>query len=392
MKPTVTSQKAPLGILGEHLIDEAAVQQMKRAMELPVSIAGYLLPDAHVGYGIPIGGVWATRNAISPYAVGVDIGCRMQVTVFDAKEDAIPVKELRRAVQQHTVFGAGQTFRAGDRNSDPVLDSPEWTRHPWLKQNPKLLDTARDQLGTSGGGNHFINFGRVELPDGSEHLGMMTHSGSRGFGASVARHYSKLAQKLHPELPKDVIHLAWFELDSEEGQQYWRAMQLAGQYAAANHNVIHRRLSEHLGLEALDVISNFHNFAWLEDVQLKGRKPVEAVVHRKGATPAGKGVRGVIPGSMGTPAYLVSGKGNPVSLQSASHGSGRVLSRRQAKREFRGRDLRAEMRGRGVELIGGDLDEHPEVYKPIAEIMSLQEHLVDVIGVFHPKFVRMAHD
>lgn len=252
MKPTVTSQKAPLGILGEHLIDEAAVPQMKRAMELPVSIAGYLLPDAHVGYGIPIGGVWATRNAISPYAVGVDIGCRMQVTVFDAKEYAIPVKELRRAVQQHTVFGAGQTFRAGDRNSDPVLDSPEWTRHPWLKQNPKLLDTAREQLGTSGGGNHFINFGRVELPDGSEHLGMMTHSGSRGFGASVARHYSKLAQKLHPELPKDVIHLAWFELDSEEGQQYWRAMQLAGQYAAANHNVVHRRLSEHLGLAALD--------------------------------------------------------------------------------------------------------------------------------------------
>ena len=219
MKPTVTSHKAPLGILGEHLIDEAAVQQMKRAMELPVSIAGYLLPDAHVGYGIPIGGVWATRNAISPYAVGVDIGCRMQVTIFDAKEDAIGVKELRKAVQQHTVFGAGQTFRAGDRNHDPVLDSPEWTRHPWLKQNPKLLDTAREQLGTSGGGNHFINFGRVELTDGSVHLGMMTHSGSRGFGASVAKHYSKLAQKLHPELSRDVIHLAWFDLDSDEGQQ-----------------------------------------------------------------------------------------------------------------------------------------------------------------------------
>lgn len=389
MKPT---EHAPLGILGEELIDPAAIEQMRRAVALPISIAGYLLPDAHVGYGIPIGGVWATRNTVSPYAVGVDIGCRMQVTIFDAASEAVSLKDLRKAVQTHTVFGAGRTFQFGDRNHDPVLDSPEWTSHPWLKNNPRLLDTAREQLGTSGGGNHFINFGRVELPDGGEYLGLMTHSGSRGFGASVAKHYSKLAQKLHPELSRDVIHLAWFDLDSDEGQQYWRAMQLAGQYAAANHNVIHRRISEHLGLEARDVISNFHNFAWLEEVQLPGRRPVEAVVHRKGATPAGKGVRGVIPGSMATPAYLVEGKGNPESLQSASHGSGRVLSRRQAKRELKGRDLRAEMRERGVELVGGDLDEHPEVYKPIEEIMSLQEHLVDVIGVFHPKFVRMAHD
>ena len=392
MKPTDSTGQAPLGILGEHLIDEAAIQQMRRAMELPVSVAGYLLPDAHVGYGIPIGGVWATRNTVSPYAVGVDIGCRMQVTVFDAGPEQIALPELKKAVLKNTVFGAGKTFAGGDRNHDPVLDSPEWTRHPWLKKNPRLLDTAREQLGTSGGGNHFMNFGRVELPDGSEQLGVMTHSGSRGFGASVANHYSKLAQKMHPELAKDVIHLAWFDLDSDEGQQYWRAMQLAGQFAAANHNVMHRRVGHHLGLEARDVISNFHNFAWLEEVRLDGRKPVEAVVHRKGATPAGKGVRGVIPGSMGTPAYLVIGKGEPGSLQSASHGSNRMLSRRQAKREFRGRDLRAEMRGRGVELIGAGLDEHPDVYKPIEEIMSLQEHLVDVIGVFHPRLVRMADD
>ena len=256
-------------------------------------------------------------------------------------------------------------------------------------KNPKLLDTARGQLGTSGGGNHFVNFGTVESPDSTSHLGLMTHSGSRGLGANIANHYSRVARRLRPELDRSVGHLAWLDLDSQEGQEYWRAMQLAGKFAAANHNAIHRRIRDHLGLQECDLISNFHNFAWIEDVAANG-DTVSAVVHRKGATPAGKGVRGVIPGSMATPAYLVSGRGEKSSLQTASHGSGRVMSRTQAKRELHGMNLKAEMRNKGIELIGGSLDESPEVYKPIREIMRLQEHIVDVEGTFTPRLVRMA--
>lgn len=380
---------ATLGVLGAELIDPAAIEQMQRAVELPVSVAGYLLPDAHLGYGIPIGGVWATRNTVSPYAVGVDIGCRMQVSIFDAAPDSVPTGQLRDAVIRNTIFGAGQAFTGRQRNHDPVLDSSEWREHPWLRQNPKLLDTARGQLGTSGGGNHFVNFGTVESPDSTSHLGLMTHSGSRGLGANIANHYSRVARRLRPELDRSVGHLAWLDLDSQEGQEYWRAMQLAGKFAAANHNAIHRRIRDHLGLQECDLISNFHNFAWIEDVAANG-DTVSAVVHRKGATPAGKGVRGVIPGSMATPAYLVSGRGEKSSLQTASHGSGRVMSRTQAKRELHGMNLKAEMRNKGIELIGGSLDESPEVYKPIREIMRLQEHIVDVEGTFTPRLVRMA--
>ena len=388
----ILDEAAPFAVCGPDLIDENTLEQMRNAMRLPVTVAGFLAPDAHIGYGLPIGGVWATEGTVSPYAVGVDIGCRMQVSVFDVEPEAVSMQTLKTAVLRHTRFGSGSAFQGRDRNDDPVLESPEWREHPWLRKNPGLRDTAHDQLGTSGGGNHFINAGTVEYPDGTRRLGIMTHSGSRGFGAMVAGHYSKLAQRLRKGLDKNVIHLAWFDLDSEEGQEYWRAMQLAGAYAAANHNVIHERVGRHLDLPLLDSVSNFHNFAWLEEVVTPSGDRKQAVVHRKGATPAGEGVRGVIPGSMGTPARLVVGKGNVQSLNSASHGSGRVMSRRQAKAALAGRDLGAEMRAMGVELLGGALDEAPEVYKPIDEVMRYQEHLVETQAVFHPKLVRMAGD
>lgn len=385
-------EAAPFAVCGPELIDENTLEQMRNAMRLPVTVAGFLAPDAHVGYGLPIGGVWATAGTISPYAVGVDVGCRLQVSVYNVEPDAVDIKDLRAAILKHTIFGCGGAFQGRQRNGDAVMESPEWREHPWLKRNPNLRDTAAAQLGTSGGGNHFINAGVVEYPDGTRRLGIMTHSGSRGLGAKIAGYYSKLAQQIRKGLDKSVIHLAWLDMNSQEGQEYWRAMQLAGQYAAANHDAIHRRITDHLDLPVADNISNFHNFAWLEDVTAPAGETVQAVVHRKGATPAGEGVRGVIPGSMGTPAKLVVGKGNPESLNSSSHGSGRVMSRTQAKRALAGRDLKAEMRARGVELIGGALDEAPEVYKPIDEVMRYQEHLVEAFAEFHPFLVRMAND
>src|SRR5690606_16178966 len=152
---------------------------------------------------------------------------------------------------------------------------------------------------------------------------LLTHSGSRGTGASVASYYSRLAMDLHPELPKQLRHLAWLDLDSQAGQEYWEAMSLMGRYAAANHAVIHRQTARHLKADVLLDVENHHNFAWKEVHDFGGGER-EVIVHRKGATPAGRGVLGIIPGSMASPGYLVRGKGSSQSLESASHGAGRT--------------------------------------------------------------------
>jgi tRNA-splicing ligase RtcB len=167
----------------------------------------------------------------------------------------------------------------------------------------------------------------LALPPG-EYLALLSHSGSRGTGAAVCDHYSKLAMAMHPELPKEYQRLAWLDLASPEGQDYWAAMELMGRYAAANHELIHRHIARNLGAQVLLDVENHHNFAWKETHDVgDGRGPRELIVHRKGATPAGAGVLGIIPGSMATPGYVVRGKGNAASLNSASHGAGRVMSR-----------------------------------------------------------------
>jgi len=172
----------------------------------------------------------------------------------------------------------------------------------------RLFPKAREQLGTSGSGNHFVEFGTltIDAPDvglePGKYLAVLSHSGSRGTGAQIADFYSRLAMEKHPELPPELKRLAWLDLDSEAGQEYWAAMNLMGDYASANHAVIHRKVAKTLGFKVLTSIENHHNFAWKE--QHGGR---ELIVHRKGATPAGKDVLGVIPGSMATPGFVVRG-------------------------------------------------------------------------------------
>src|SRR5262245_53519959 len=283
--PTATrAEPAPYWRWGEDLEPEA-VAQMNRACQLPVTVAGALMPDAHVGYGLPIGGVLATDNAVIPYAVGVDIACRMKMTVLD-----LPVRDLerkaerlRKAIETETRFGVGATFR--DRRQHPVLDE-DWSVSPITRENK---DRAWSQLGTSGSGNHFVELGvftvadsSVGLPEG-EHVALLSHSGSRGTGALVCSFYSKRAVELHPELPKELRRLSWLSLDSADGQEDCAAMELMGRYAAANHALIHQHIAAHLGAEVLLDLENHHNFAWKENHF--GR---EAVVHRKGATPAGE--------------------------------------------------------------------------------------------------------
>jgi len=366
---------------------------MRNAADLPVAVRGALMPDAHQGYGLPIGGVLATENAVIPYAVGVDIACRMRMSVFgleDAEQAlASPVvrDRLRAALESETRFGVGARFDGELRRDHPVMEA-DWKALP---VTAKLRDLAWKQLGTSGSGNHFAELGLLELARPAEglapgtYLALLSHSGSRGTGATVASHYSKLARELHPDLPDDLRNLAWLSLDLAEGQEYWHAMNLMGEYAAANHERIHHHVAKALGFEVLAVVENHHNFAWKEE-----HEGHELIVHRKGATPAGPGVLGVIPGTMADPAFLVSGLGEPESLRSASHGAGRRMSRNEARRRFTWEEARALLDERGVELLSADLDEVPMAYKDIREVMAAQTDLVEVLGTFHPRLVKMA--
>ncbi|MEX0324111.1 MAG: RtcB family protein [Puniceicoccaceae bacterium] len=382
-------QPAPYRQWGEDL-EETSIQQMVNACNLPVSVAGALMPDAHLGYGLPIGGVLATDNAVIPYAVGVDIACRMKMTVLDLSLGELAEDRghgrLTRAIESETRFGIGASFK--HKREHDVMDA-DWSVSPVTKQNK---DKAWKQLGTSGSGNHFVEFGvftpmedSLGLESGKRYMALLSHSGSRGTGAAVAAHYSKLAMQHHPELPQQLKHLAWLDMDTEDGQEYWAAMQLMGQYAAANHACIHRHIAEHLGAEVMLDLENHHNFAWKEVHFGK-----EVIVHRKGATPAGEGVLGIIPGSMATPGYVVSGRGNAESLHSASHGAGRVMSRKKANQTLSWSDAREFLTKQGVTLISAGLDEVPFVYKDINEVMAHQADLVDSIGRFDPRLVKMA--
>ncbi len=390
MTPENTFQQrldaAPWSRWGDNLEAEA-VQQMRNACRLPVAYRGALMPDAHTGYGLPIGGVLATTGAVIPYAVGVDIACRMKLSVLDLPVSALreDKERLVEALERETSFGMGASFSRPREH--PVMDE-DWNV---VEVTGRSKDKARSQLGSSGGGNHFAEFGELHLEhphfglEPGRYLALLTHSGSRAAGMAVANHYSQLAMDLHPELPKELKHLAWLSMDSEPGQEYWEAMNLMGRYAAANHDCIHRAVARRLGAEVLAGVENHHNFAWKEEHF--GR---EVIVHRKGATPAGEGVLGVIPGSMASPAFVVRGLGQEESLRSASHGAGRVMSRGKALATFSWDEVKKQLQKAGVTLLSSGLDEVPGVYKDIHEVMDAQRDLVEVLATFHPRIVKMA--
>jgi len=377
-------------IYGESFIEQGALNQMNTAVSLPISVAGALMPDAHQGYGLPIGGVLATEaDKIIPYAVGVDIACRMCLSVFDISADIFKREPhlLKRTLLENTKFGmGGETARKSDSS---VMDKPEWTATKIIRD---LKDKAYRQLGTSGTGNHFVEWGLLEvaeqddllnLPAGT-YLALLSHSGSRGFGGAVAGYYSKIAMQ-KTVLPKQAAHLAWLDLNTEEGQEYWIAMNLAGDYASANHHEIHAKIAKAISEKPLLMVENHHNFAWKE--QFNGK---EVLVHRKGATPAGANDLGIIPGSMTAPGFVVRGLGNTDSINSASHGAGRLMSRTAAFNSVTKNSMNKILNEHGIELIGGDLDEAPMVYKDINEVISAQTDLVKVLAKFTPKIVRMA--
>jgi tRNA-splicing ligase RtcB len=375
-------------IFGAEHIEEGALKQMEIAAKLPVAVAGALMPDAHQGYGLPIGGVLATNNAIIPYAVGVDIGCRMCMSIFpiEASELIKKTSFFQRELIENTLFGAGRQFDSFTEHE--VLERKEFDEIAFVSG---LKNKAAKQLGSSGSGNHFVEFGEVEITISDnllnlktgKYVALLSHSGSRGLGATIASHYTQIAME-KTVLPREAKHLAWLDLDTEEGIEYWLAMNLAGDYASACHHTIHKKIAKAIGEKPIAVIENHHNFAWKEMVYKQ-----EVIVHRKGATPAGKDTLGIIPGSMTAPGFIVKGKGEGSSLNSASHGAGRKMSRTKAIANISHDALKKELQKHGVILLGGGLDEAPQAYKDIYEVMQSQKQLVDVLGLFYPKIVKM---
>lgn len=399
--PKLRDISAPLQVWGQALIDAESFAQINNVARLPVTLRVALMPDAHVGYGLPIGGIAALEGVIAPYMVGVDIGCRLHATIFGRSPThlAQSPKLYEQALLQHTYFGRSVPPRA-ERSEHPILDDPRWNELP--PQFRQLKTTAAEQLGTSGGGNHFVEFVKLtvqannplDLPHG-HYIALVSHSGSRGVGFKLAEHYSRLAEETCAFLPKELRKLGYLDYARGEGQEYELAMQLAGDFARANHEVIHERIAEAIGAVQLETLENHHNFAWR--VERPKQSPV--FIHRKGATPAEKGVLGIIPGSMATTGYFVQGRCNSAenvldhpSLNSAAHGSGRKMGRTEATKKLDAKQVRTFLHKMGVTLLGGGLDEAPNAYKDSREVIEAQRDLVEVWGEFMPAIVRMASD
>ena len=382
----------PYYIYGEDNIDELSKNQMEMAMRLPISIAGVLMPDGCAGYGLPIGGVLATtENVVIPYAVGKDIGCRMSLTILDAGADYLKLYHDRivEALINNTAFGLDGVLPF--KQYHPVFDKSEFREIPILK---KHREKAVRQLGSSGKGNHFVDICEVELTSNNalglsdgNYLAILSHSGSRGLGAGIADYYTAIAKDTC-RLPRQAGPFAWLNLNSEAGQEYWKCMEIAGEYSAANHDSIHYNVAKALRLKPLVNVSNHHNFAW-KDTLPDGRK---VIIHRKGATPAHSAELGIIPGSMATPGYIVSGKGNVESLFSASHGAGRTMSRLDAKNSISRYALKKYLAENNVILIGGTTEEAPQAYKDINKVIESQKELVNIEGIIIPRIVRMNED
>ena len=388
----ILERPLPYYIYGADNIDKLAISQMEMAMRLPITRAGALMPDGCAGYGLPIGGVLATTDdAVIPFAVGMDIGCRMSLSILDAGTDYLDRYHDRaiEALQSCTAFGLDGILPF--KQYHPLFDKCEFRSIPILKN---LREKAVRQLGTSGKGNHFVDICEVELltdnalkiPAGN-YVGILSHSGSRGLGAAIADYYTNIAKETCL-LPRQAGPFAWLSLNCEAGQEYWRCIEIAGEYSAINHECIHYNVSKVLRLKPIASISNHHNFAWKETLPNGGK----VIIHRKGATPAHLGELGIIPGSMATPGYIVSGKGQANSLFSASHGAGRKMSRLDAKNSISNYSLKKFLNERGVTLIGGTTEEAPQAYKDIDSVITSQRELVNIEGKIIPRIVRMSKD
>ena len=351
-------------------IEDGALQQAKNLANLPFVYKWIsIMPDSHQGYGMPIGGVMATQGVIVPNAVGVDIGCGMRALKTSLTD--ISTEELKLAMGKiRDVIPVGFNHHKEDQEWHELQKSPD------IQIIQDQIPSAKKQLGTLGGGNHFI-----EIQKGSDdHIWIMIHSGSRNFGKKTADIYHKLAQKLcnrwYTQLPDR--DLAFLPIETPEGKEYFLAMKYCLEFAKINRELMMIRtlscLSSVKECKSLDELDIHHNYAAFENHYGK-----DVLVHRKGATKATKGLRGIIPGSMGTSSYITEGLGNPESFESCSHGAGRRMGRKDAVRTLNLKDEQDKMSG----IVHGlrdasNLDEAPGAYKNIDEVMKNQEDLVEI--------------
>ncbi len=363
----IDSERIPIKLWLDDIEDEA-LRQAKNLANLPFAFRWVaLMPDCHAGYGMPIGGVLATDQVVVPNAVGVDIGCGMVARRTSLRDiDAATLRDI--AAKSRKVIPTGfahqqeeQVWQGFDRAPDiPVIQQE--------------LQSARSQLGTLGGGNHFIEIQRGD----DDHIWLMIHSGSRNFGLKVARAYHEIAKSLcekwHSDIPdKD---LAFLSMDSATGEEYFQAMSYCLDFAQANRALMMSRLTEIFtevtGAGVQDEINIHHNYAAIER-----HFNTEVLVHRKGATKAAAGQLGIIPGSMGTTSYIVTGLGNPDSFYSCSHGAGRRMGRKEAIRTLNLEKEQEKMAGIVHHLhTAKDLEEAPGAYKDIDTVMENQRDLV----------------
>lgn len=386
-------------IFGEH--DEGTLAQAKDVASRAERFA--LMADGHLGYIMPIGGVAAFSNRVSVVGVGFDIACGNAAILTDLTYDRIEARrdELADEIFDRLSFGVGLTNLADQAPTDhPLFESPVWDVVP-ERHRHQLREKARHQLGTIGAGNHYVDV----FKDEQDRVWVGVHFGSRGFGHTIASNFLAYAQG-EPWGTKVPEAEALLHLEHPIGHDYWEAMTLAGEYAYAGREWVARKVVEIIGGSEVDLVHNHHNFAWRENHE--GRN---YVVVRKGATPSRPGQRGFVGGSMGDDAVILTGSEHPdgsgeswlqkQSLYSTVHGAGRVMSRTAAKGKWRKgqlvkpgavshADMREWLAGRDVVLRGGDLDEAPQAYRRLPDVLAAQGPTVEVVNVLRPVIVCMA--
>jgi len=381
MKNIITSEKIPIKLWLTD-VEEGAMKQIKNIANFPFAFHHIaVMPDAHEGYGMPIGAVLATRKVVVPHAVGVDIGCGVCAQKSSLTNlDINTIKAIMADIRKKIPLGFNKHQEKQDENLMPEL---KVMKNACVEQE---WNNALKSLGTLGGGNHFI-----EIQKGSDgHVWVMLHSGSRNMGKKVADHYNNIAislnrQKGYEELAKQ--QLAFLEVDSEEGKKYMAEMHFCVEYALANRKLMMERIKEIFE-------KNIRNIVWHEFINIAhnyaspethfGEK---VIVHRKGATEARLGQMGIIPGSQGTKSYIVKGLGNPESFQSCSHGAGRKMGRNQAIRELSLEEEIQKLNKKGIVhaiRTQKDLDEASGAYKDISEVIKNQDDLVEIYAELTP--------
>ena len=384
----ISSEKLPVKMWLND-IEDGALEQAKNLANLPFAFKHIsIMPDSHQGYGMPIGGVLAAKGVIIPNAVGVDIGCGMCAVKTSLTEiDTDTLKKIMSKIRETVPVGFEHHKEKQDEGLMPSLGiEPK----KFLPICEKEYQSALKQIGTLGGGNHFI-----EIQKGSDgNIWIMIHSGSRNLGKQVADYYNKLAvylnEKWHSEVPKS-WQLAFFPMDSDEGKNYIREMNYCVSFALANRKLMMDRIMEIFlndtyaswqCFEGNEMVNIAHNYAKMEN-----HFGQNVMVHRKGATLATADTIGIIPGSQGTKSYIVKGKGNPDSFNSCSHGAGRKMSRSKAENELNLEEEIKKLDEQGIiHAIRGkkDLDEASGAYKDIDEVMENQKDLVDTLVKLQP--------